>query len=54
MASDREKDRKKVEQSSEMPSNYVYKPWPRDTLSLIVRTKDEEQTTTYPKKPTQE
>ena len=50
MANDREKGREKEEQSSEMPSNYVYKPWPKDSLSLEVSTKDREQVTTNPKK----
>ena len=54
MPNDREKGREKEEQSSEMPSNYVYKPWLKDILSLEVKTKDREQATTNPKKPQQE
>jgi len=53
MANDRGKDREK-EEGSEMPSNYVYKPWPEDTLSLAVKNKDREQATTNPKKPHRE
>jgi hypothetical protein len=33
----RGKEREKEERNLEIPSNYVYRPWPEDKLSLTVK-----------------
>lgn len=41
MARKMEKDRKRAKKGSEIPSDYVYKPWPEDRLSATARDKDQ-------------
>lgn len=49
MAGKVEKDRKRVEKGSEIPSDYVYKPWPEDRLSATARDKDKGKASTKSK-----